>query len=248
MKLGGICSISNLSYSGRLLKEDIVRLPSPQTNKADFYVSAEKNHPKKRSVFWRNFFTALTFGLTGLYIAHRNNLFNPARKQAKKIVKSDEMIGKVKEFIEAAINPETYQKASRKTLELLSGDKSRGQGFMSEARTILDNESSMQKLFGEVSKKLADDKDATSLKNGFAVDVLDKLSVRIEKILKTMKQNGNDIRNQGANMISRVFSKDEKGATIVEDALLEVIGTRSSATIEGFVQDSLIASKLGKGA
>lgn len=244
MKLGGIGSTTNLSYSGRLLKEDIVRLPSEETNKADFYIPTNTT-PKKRSVFWRNFFTALTFGLTGLYIAHRNNIFNPARKQAKKIVKSQEMIDKVKSFVESAINPETYKKASRRTLEILSGDKSRGDGFMSEAKTIMGSETSMEKLFQEVSKKLADDKDATSLKNGFAVDVLDKLSARIEKMLKEIKQNGGDVKSQKDNIITRIFAKDDKGSTIAEDMLLEVIGTRSTSTIEGFVQDSLISSKLG---
>lgn len=244
MKLGGICRITNLSYSGRLLKEDIVRLPSMETNKADFYETASLTPPKKRSVFWRNFFTALTFGVTGLYIAHRNNLFNPARKQAKKIVKSDEMIRQVRDFVETAINPETYKKASRKTLELLSGDKSRGEGFVSEAKTILENDASMEKLFAEVSKKLADDTNSTSLNNGFAVDVLDKLAVKIEKMLKEIKQNGGEIKNQKNSIIDRVFAKDDKGSNIVEELLYEVIGNRSSSTIEAFVQDSLIA-KLG---
>ena len=247
MKLGGISNTEGLSYAGRLLKEDIVRLPSPLTNKPDFYIKNTDTIKTKKSHFWRNFFTALTFGLTGLYIAHRNNLFNPARKEAKRIVKSADVINRIKTFVNEAINPETYKTSTRKALETLSRDKSRGESFTTEARRILGDESSMEDLYKVLfinkKNKLVDDNNTERYLNGYAVDVLDKLSVKIEKMLAKMKQDGQNISGQKTAIMNKLFAEDENGSTIVKDTLHEVIATRSAGTIENFVQDSVIASK-----
>ena len=249
MKLSGINNIESLSYSGRLLKEDIVRLPSPQTNKADFYTTSKENKSDHKSHFWRNVFTALTFGITGLYIAHRNNLFNPARKEAKRIVKTDEVINRIRTFVQSAVNPETYKKSAQKTLGILAEDKSRGESFSKEAHRILGDNPTLDELYNKLFIKpksvLIDDKNQERYISGYTVDVLDRLAIKIEKMLGRMKQEGQNIKDQGATILNKLFEKDEKGVTIVEDTLLDVIGTRSSAAIENFVQDSIIASKIG---
>ena len=249
MKLGGIITSESLSYAGRLLKDDIVRIPSPQKNKADFYIRNIDNKPEHGKHFWRNIFTALTFGMTGLYLAHRNNLFNPARKEAKRIVKAEETINKIKTYVQESLTNDTYKAATQRTLALLAKDGSRGSDFSEEARRILRDDSALDGLYNilfiKPKNKLIDDKDIARYQDGYVVDILDKLSVKIEKMLSGMKQNGENIKGQKANILQKIFDKDEHNATIVGDTLLEIIGNRSAGTIENYVQDSLIASKFG---
>lgn len=242
MKLSGISNIEKLSYNGRLSKEDIMRLPSPHTNKADFYetnkpVSVTKKHPK----FWRNFFTALTFGVTGLYIAHRNNLFNPARKEAKHLVKTDAFISKIKEFVHNVIGEETFKASTHRTLKRLSENKAKSGKFIEETKRILANQSDLDALDSKVLKTLSDDKNPESLKNGYTVDVLDKLAVFLEKKFKQMKFEGKEFKGQGAEVLESLFRADEKGLVPVQEALFDIIEGRSSSTIDSFIQDSLIA-------
>ena len=157
MKLTGVYLSDNLSYSGRLLKGDIMRLPSTQTNRADFYMPVQPSPSRKNNVFLRNLFTALTFGFTGLYIAHRNDLFNPIRREAKRIIKSDDFINKIRTFVDGALNPQSYKDAARRSLEILSENKSRGEEFMNEAKKILASDKDFSVILTEVSKKFAAD-------------------------------------------------------------------------------------------
>ena len=260
MKLGAISNTNSFSMQGRLSKEDILRLPSPRTNKADFYTSTHSFTKKnQKSHIWRNIFTALTFGLTGLYIAHRNNLFNPARKEAKKIIKSDALIHKIKSFVSSAIIPEikirnrvernlptpplgkTYEAAIRRTLKKLSEDNSRGKKFVQEAKNIIKNKKSMQELFRNVSKVLADDSNKESLINGYTTDILDSLLRPLEKTIRNIKQSGKPYKDQGAALIEQLFKKNGKAASTIEDLLYDVIDNRSKAAVEGFIQDSIIS-------
>ena len=246
MKLTGVYLADNLSYSGRLLKGDIMRLPSAQTNKADFYMPVKPSPSRKRTVFLRNLFTALTFGFTGLYIAHRNDLFNPIRREAKRLIKSDTFISKIKTFVDSSLNPQTYREATKKSLEMLAGNKSRGEEFVSEAKRILASDKDFADVLKEATKKFADDADIQRLKDGYSVDLLDKLVSKVEKLLRGIKESGQNYRNKDGEILTTLFTSNDGKNSIAKDVLVEIIENRGSVPIEKFVNDSWLKSKIGK--
>ena len=243
MKLTGVYLADNLSYGDRLLKGDIMRLPSPQTNKADFYMSVKPSPKRQRNAFWRNLFTAMTFGLTGLYIAHRNNLFNPIRREAKRIIKSDDFISKIKAFVDSSLGADTYKRAAKKSLEILSENKSRGEEFMTEAKRILNDNNSFTDIFKTVSTRLVDDSNPQRLKDGYSVDMLDKLTGSIERMLRNFKEAGQNYKNRDAEIVSALFAPIEGKANMVTNVLDEIVQNRAFLTVENFVKDFIIKSK-----
>jgi len=242
MKLNSIYS-TNLISHGRLLKEDILRLPSKETNKPDFY-QPSLHINKGKNDFWKNFFTALTFGVTGLYIAHRHNLFNPIKREAKKIIRNSQMQLRVKKFVNKTLSKNTYKEATIEFLKAMSKDKTRRKIYMEEAKKILGNKKSFNQLFEKVCARLSDDKDPASLKRGYVVDVLDNLEKFIEKTLMKNKAHGLPYKNQGQNLMSSVFIKAGKNNSPAEQILHNIIANRSTSTIEAFVKDSIIKSSV----
>ena len=77
-----------LTYA-RLLGKDITRLPDKKKVSRDIFVPTKtviSPEPAKKNAL-KKVVTFVTFAITGVYLAHRNNLFNPIKREAKKIIK-----------------------------------------------------------------------------------------------------------------------------------------------------------------
>jgi len=175
----------------RLLGKDITRLPDMKKVSRDIFVTNNKplTPDEKRRSFAKKAFTVATFALTGLYLAHRNNLFNPIKREAKKIIRNEDFQKKILAYVDGKISDDTYTNATKQFLNKMLGEK-RTPAFITETKKILSDKESFDELFIKIKKRLADDKNPETLKQGFAVDVLDKLMVKIERDLVTNKDNG----------------------------------------------------------
>lgn len=242
MSVTGVTNNIKFTTYGRLLEQDIKRLPALKIDRIDYYQGSNANTSKtSKNNYWNKFFTVATFGLTGLYIAHRNNLFNPIKREAKKIIKNSDLKDRLLKFADEAINPETYKKATTKYLNELISGKNSDANVANEAQKILKNNESFDKLSKLVEKRLLDDSDTTRFKQGFVVDLLDRLNIKIEKNLNKAKNHGLPYKNQGSNIVESVFAKANNAPSLVEETLYESINNRSSVTIDNFIKDSLIS-------
>ena len=234
-----------LTYA-RLLGKDITRLPDKKKVSRDIFVPTKNINPpettKKNAL--KKVVTFVTFAITGVYLAHRNNLFNPVKREAKKIIKNLDLQNRVKDFVDSKISAETYNDATKKMLKKFLDDKSRSKEFIVETNKLLLDNEEYQKLFKKVEKRLADDKNPETLRQGFAVDVLDRLFVKIEKDLAKSKENSLPYKNQGEKIINNIFATPEKGQTTVEEMLYDVIHTRTSAVVEKYINSMVVNSKL----
>ena len=240
MQVTGTTDTQGITKYSRLSSNDIARMPALKINRADFYQGSSPIKPvvKKAPDTLRNkIFTALTFGIVGLYLAHRQNLFNPIRREAKKILKSETLKNKVLEFAKDAVNPETYKKATRTFLNLAICDKNRPATFVENAQKILADEKLLEKLDDKVLKHLSDDSNTERLKQGFAVDIMDRMMNKIEKSLKQMKECGQEYKNKTDLIVSSLFDKTPDTQSIAQEALYKSITNRSSVLIENFIKD-----------
>ncbi len=245
MEINGVNAEQTNKYC-RLSKNDIIRMPSLNITRADFYHSSRQINTKHSKNYLKNLSTLTALSLTGLYIAHRNNLFNPIKREAKKILKSSELKEKVLNFVEQTVNNDTYTQTTKKFIENLTTDKLRPQDFIEEAQKILKDQNAFSELMAKVIKRLNDDPNTTTLKQGFAVDILDRLGVKIERNLTKAKNNGLPYKNQSSDIIESIFKKAGNINNTAEETLFESITNRSSSTIENFIKDSLIKTRLEK--
>ena len=234
-----------LTYA-RLLGKDITRLPDKKKVSRDIFVptkAIQTPATAKKSTL-KKLVTFVTFAITGVYLAHRNNLFNPVKREAKKIIKNLDLQNRVKDFVDSKISQETYDDATKKMLQKLSEEKSRSKEFIAEAKKLLTNDDEYQKLFEKIKERLADDKNPETLKQGFAADVLDRLFIKIEKDLAKSKENSLPFKNQADKIIPNIFATPEKGQSTVEEMLYKVINNRTSSTIESYINKMVVDTKL----
>lgn len=234
-----------LTYA-RLLGKDITRLPDKKKVSRDIFVptkAIQTPDAAKKSTL-KKVVTFVTFAITGVYLAHRNNLFNPIKREAKKIIKNLDLQNRVKDFVDSKISQETYDDATKKMLQKLSEEKSRSKEFIAETKKLLTNDDEYQKLFEKIKKRLADDKNPETLNQGFAADVLDRLFIKIEKDLAKSKENSLPFKNQADKIIPNIFATPEKGQSTVEEMLYKVINNRTSSTIESYINKMVVDTKL----
>ena len=246
MNVTGAASAPSNNKYGRLMESDITRLPSLNITRVDFYQGSKGTARNGKSNHnWRtNFFTLATFGLTGLYIAHRNNLFNPIRRETRKITRNPEFKEKILTFVKENLNTETFKKATKALLEKISKDKTKRQTLLDETQKILKNNSLMEDLHTKVISNLADDANTERFQRGFASDMLDKLNVRIEKNLRKHKELGLPYKNQAEAVTEAIFTKNTNSPSLAEEILTDVINTRSDTTVDNFLRDSIIKTQL----
>lgn len=242
MEINGTQAVNNYKYV-RLSKNDIVRMPSPNINRVDFYQGTNPQFYKKDSNYWGKIFTAATFGIVGLYLAHRNNLFNPVKRETKKILNDKNLQDEVLAFVKNRIAPETYVDTTKRFMEDLITNNSRPKDFIQETQKILNDKKSFQNLIEKVTNRLNDDT-PEGLREGFSVDILDRLFNKIEKFLTKSKRDNLPYKNQNAQIIKMLFEKPQNANSIVEETLYEAISNRSASTIETFINDSIIKSRL----
>ncbi len=242
MKIGAQQGLNSNKYV-RLSKDDITRMPSLNKNRIDFYQGTNAVVQKPQSNYWKKIFTVLTFGLVGLYLAHRNNLFNPIKRETKRIINDQNLKEQVISLVKKQVTPETYQSSTKRFLQNIINDKSRAADFGNEAQKILGDNASFQELMTKVTKRLNDDT-PEGLQEGFCVDILDRLFGKIEKYLTNAKREGLPYKNQNAGIIEKIFAKPQNAESIAEETLYEAISNRSASTIETFINDSIIKTKL----
>jgi len=236
-----------LTYT-RLLGKDITRLPDKTKVSRDIFVptKAIQTPEAARKSALKKIVTFVTFAITGVYLAHRNNLFNPVKREAKKIIKNLDLQKRVKDFVDSKISTETYDDATRKMLQKLAGDKTRSKEFVAETQKLLTDDTAYKTLFKKVEQRLADDKIPERLRQGYAADVLDKLFIKIEKDLAKSKENSLPYKNQSDKIIANIFAKPEKGQSTVEEMLYGVINNRTASTIENHINKMVIETKLSR--
>ena len=242
MEINGTKAVHTNKYV-RLSTNDITRMPSLNVNRIDFYQGTNPQSMQNSSNYWGKIFTAATFGIVGLYIAHRNNLFNPVRRETKKILNDKNLQDRVLDFVKEKLKPELYIDTTKRFLENLKNNSSRPKDFIQETEKILNNKASFQELMEKITKRLNDDT-PEGLQEGFCVDILDRLFTKIERFLTKNKQNGLPYKNQNANVIDKIFAKSQNANSIAEETLYEAIANRSSSTIETYINDSIIKTKL----
>jgi len=245
-------TITQVKYT-RLSDSDISRLPSLNMTRCDFYQANNMNNSPikiaKTSSNTRNkIFTALTFGLVGLYLAHRQNLFNPIRREAKKIIKSSAFKNKMMDFVKEVL-PEpntltgarktltTCKDTTRKFLESIITDKNRPKPFIEATKNLINSNHNMSKLNKKVFRQIVDDTNYERLQRGFAVDTMDRLTGKIEKSLKQMKDCGQPYKDQTQNIITGIFESTNNSESIAYNTLQQSMLNRTSVQIENFIKD-----------
>lgn len=230
--------------SNRLMAYDISKMPVNSfaiNEKEDYYT------PKKRtnSAYWTKFFTVASFALTGLYLAHRNNLFNPVKREARKILRSEELTNKLKEYISTKLNPDSYNDFTNNLLKKYAGDKTRTEGFVAAAQEIIGDEKRLTKLFDKVSSRLADDGEALRHGNGFVSDMLDLLGMKIEKLVQSCKNNNLPYKNKQGEFMDKLFSANN-GSSVADETLFDIFKSRAGSIVENFVKEANISSTINK--
>lgn len=243
MQVNGVNNTPEIKTYTRLSDNDIARMPSLKINRADFYQGSTPlktdSKPVKEHSLRNKIFTCLTFGLVGLYLAHRQNLFNPIKREAKKIIKNNALKDSVVNFAKENVNNETFTKVAHNLLGEFANN-SKSTALSEGAEKLLADKKQLEKFDKALLKVLNDDTDAVRFKNGFAVNILDKLSSKIEKTLKQMKECGEKYKDKADSIIEGLFTKANNEPSVVENCLASTIKTRSSAFIEKYIKDLTI--------
>lgn len=238
MKLLNIKSSPAMEGFQRLSVLDIERKPNlPQVNNKDTFINTspkEKNAPDNK---WRNIFTIATFGLTGLCIAHRNNLFNPIKRETISIIKNDKFIKEIREYVAKKLTNENFDKITKKYLENLSSNNKVSKDLSQEAANILKNPENLSDLYKKVSGNLRLNESDEGLEKSFSVALLDKLKIRIEKYLIRNKQNDLPYKNQYDNIVKDFFESNTDSPKAVDELFEDVVKERSLSTIETYLKD-----------
>lgn len=235
---------SNMSFksSDRLMAYDIRKMPVNSlsvSEKEDHYVPRKKD----KNPFWTKFFTFASFALTGLYLANRNNLFNPVKREARRILRSEELLNKLKSYVPAKINVEAYNDFTRTLLKKYAADTTRTQDFMSEAQKTLDNKALLDKLCGKVSDKLGDDSDLVRHSKGFISDILDGLGLKIEKLLLDDKKKNLPYKDKQGEFIGKLFDPNNS-TSVIDDSIFDIFKSRAGGVVEDFVNEAVTKSKV----
>jgi len=229
----------------RLSENDITRMPNLNLTRADYYQGQKTNKPTRKNSYLKNIFTTATFALTGLYIAHRNNLFNPIKRETLKIIRDKKLQNKVKEFVSDKINDDSYKIATEKFLEKIVNNKKNAGDITVQANKILQDKELFETLLGKLKTKLNDDPTPDGLVNGYAVDILDRLKIKIEKMLLQNKNNAMPYKNQGGKIIQELFENSQTKSSIIDNTLYEAIINRGENNINNFIKDLIVAEKFG---
>ncbi len=238
----GIQQVLNTPRYERLRVGDITRLPDKRAA-IDFYkrvVPVSKEEGKR--LFRKKIFTGATFGLVGLWLAHRHNLFNPVHREAKKIIRNEQFQNKIREFVDEHLTPQSFIDSTKRLLGKIISDKERKPEIVAEAKKALDKKEVFDKLFEKVNKKLNDD-DKT-LNDGYAVDLLDRLLIKVERDLAKNKEHGLPYKEQGEKVLKALTTKNSEGQSPLSELLYEAITNRSSSTVEEFIKNAALDTRL----
>ena len=240
MQVNGVNNTPEIKTYTRLSDNDIARMPSLKINRADFYQGSTPlktdSKPAKEHSLRNKIFTCLTFGLVGLYLAHRQNLFNPIKREAKKIITNKVLKDKVIDFAKENVNNETFKKVAHDFLSEFANN-SKSTALSEGAKKLLADKKQLENFDNKLLAALNDDADDVRFKNGFAVNILDKLLSKIEKTLKQMKECGEKYKDKADSIIEGIFTKTNNEPSVVENCLAETIKTRSSSFVEKYIKD-----------
>ena len=231
----------------RLLAVDIVRIPNNNKHMPDIYygkTKAEIKRLKKKSLL-QKIFTVATFGIAGLYMAHKNDCFKPIKKEVKNLLKDTGIQNKVKQFIEGANPLEHYSDFVKKYLTKLSTSNKASDAVKSEASKILQTEDLLTVLINKITNKAKGEvvnsgKVITKQEysDGIFYSLMEKLKIRLEKDLTANKKNGIPYKNKGREVFDNLFKQNGTDKPI-DELLYDVIKGRISESIDKHIDKTI---------
>ena len=237
-----IAPVANTPKYGRLLAKDIVRLPD-KTAVKDFYARPVViSQSEAKRLFRKKLFTGATFGLVGLWLAHRNHLFNPIHREAKKIIRNEVFQNEIRKFVEENVSERTFIRSTKRFLKSIIKENKRKPEIITETKKALEQKKVFKQLYAKVKEVLNDDK--ATLKDGYTVDLLDRLQIKVEKDLAKNREHGLPYKEQGEKILKALTAKNAEGQSPLSELLYEAITTRSSSTIEEFIKNAALDTKL----
>ena len=240
-------SAEPLKYK-RLLAVDITRIPNPQEHKQDIYydTSTEQIKRLKRKAFLQKIFTVATFGIAGLYMAHKNDCFKPIKKEVKNLLKDTGVQNRVKQFVQDANPLEHYSDYISKYLSNLSKSDKANQALRDEAANVLSAPERLKHLILSIVRKAKGEKIDTNqtispqeYNDGIFYTLMEKLKIRLEKDLYANKKNGIPYKNKGAEVFENLF-KQNGDSTPMDDLLYDVVRGRISEGIDKYLDNAII--------
>ena len=240
MIINNISSYNFGSYS-RLSNEDINRLPkytsAPKTTSQNL-----KNNPKAVKLI--KYMTIAISALVGLYIAHRNNLFNPVMKETKRILKNPDTFEKINKYVSDNFNYDNCAKFTKRYLTKLANDSAQTEAFSKQANIISNNKADFDNLAKKVFTTINDDKNLDSLKRGLSIDIMDLYLPKIAEKLQKIKDKNLPYKNLQPEIVSDLFKKGADGIMPIEDLFYSAVNTRTNKTVIDAVENSKFLSAL----
>ena len=232
----------------RLLAADIVRIPTNNEHVHDlFYINSEKEIKRlKRKALLQKIFSVATFGVVGLYLAHKNDCFKPIKKEVRNLLKQTDVQNKVKQFVNSANPFEHYPEFIKKYLIKLSESEKVNQSIKDEATKIIGTTDKLKQLIDSIVAKIKGESlkpgktiTQTEHNDGIFYALMENLQKRLEKDLSTNKKNGIPYKNKGNEVFENLF-KQNGDNTPMDDLLYDVVKSRISEDIDKYLDNAII--------
>ena len=241
MIINKVSTSYNFGNYSRLSFEDINRLPK-YTSAVKVSVPNLKENPK--AIKLAKLITVGISALAGLYIAHRNNLFNPVMKETKKILKNPDTFEKINKYVSENFNYDNCTKITKRFLTKLANDSAQTELLSKQANIISNNKKDFDKLAGKVFEHLNDDKNTERLKRGISVDIMDLYLPKIAQKLQKIKDNNLPYKNMQPEIVADLFKKEQDGVMPIEDLFYNAVCARARKMIIDWVQNVRVLSEI----
>ncbi len=239
-----INSINNFGSYSRLSLEDINRMPKHVSSPVQTAPSFNSKEIREKNVKLLKIFTIAVSALAGLYIANRNNLFNPVMKETKKILKNPDTFEKINKYVSDNFNFDTCAKFTKRFLTKLANDSAQTEAFAKQANIISNNKADFDKLVQKVFSQIHDDKNINTLKRGLSIDIMDLYLPKIVQKLQKIKDKKQPYKNLQPEIVADLFKKGPDGVMPIEDLFYSVVNARVGKTIIDTVDNARILSEL----
>lgn len=243
-------NVDNISFKSdfnyaRLTDKDIKKLPYNAIKSLpanDVYESSSKkienNNTEKKQNRAKKIALGVVIAGVALFIGKKLNLFNPVKRELNKIVNEPLFKKRAVDFVNKNANEENYKLITKGLLNDLAENNVAEKAERNVAKEILNDKKSFDSLYERVSKKLNNDS-PVGLKNGFVVELMDRLSVNLEGILKGAKKEGHIIKDEHVNMVGKLFEKPQEGKSLAEIRFNEIIESRIYKTFKECISEKL---------